>query len=72
MTEQVFLEKLADTIDTEMPLTMATLLTDIEEWDSLAQVIVLSRIVEELGVNIPLDALMDINTMQDIIALVEG
>lgn len=42
MNEQDFLGKLTDTIDTEMELSMETVLKDIEEWDSLAVVSVIA------------------------------
>lgn len=38
MTEQEFLTKMTETIDTEQELTMDTVLSSVEEWDSLAVV----------------------------------
>lgn len=36
MTENAFIEKMVDLMDTEDELTMDTNLLDIEEWDSLS------------------------------------
>lgn len=38
MSEQEFLEKLVEIMDTEEELGMDSVLTDIEEWDSLSYV----------------------------------
>ncbi len=36
MTEQDFIKKMADIMDTEDEITMDSVLEDIEEWDSLS------------------------------------
>lgn len=36
-----------------------------EEWDSLAQIIVLQRLEEELGVEIPFDELIQLSSIED-------
>ena len=38
MTEELFLEKMADILDAEDDVTMDDVLADIEEWDSLSVV----------------------------------
>lgn len=38
MTEQAFIKKMVDIMDTEDEITMDTALEDIEEWDSLSHV----------------------------------
>lgn len=43
-----------------------------ESWDSLAQVVMISRIAAEMGVEIPFDKMMEIRCAGDFQALVEG
>ena len=38
MEEQVFLEKMQDLMDTDVEITLDTVLDSIEEWDSLSHV----------------------------------
>ncbi len=38
MTEQSFIKKMVDIMDTEDEITMDTVLEEIEEWDSLSHV----------------------------------
>lgn len=42
MHEQEFLEKMVDLMDTEDEITMDSILSDIDEWDSLSLVAFLS------------------------------
>lgn len=45
---------------------------DFEQWDSLAQVLMISRIVDEMGVEIPFDKMMTIEGVQDFIDVIGG
>ena len=41
-----------------------------EAWDSLAQVIMISRVTDELGVTIPFEKMMEISSAKDLSDLV--
>ena len=49
MTEQVFLKKLAYTLDTEEELSLEMVLDGIEEWDSLSVVSFIAMANTECG-----------------------
>ena len=40
-----------------------------EKWDSLAQVVMISRMADELGIDIPFDKMMEIECAGDLFAL---
>ena len=40
---------------------------DFEGWDSLAQVTIISRVIDEVNANIPFDALIEINSVADFV-----
>jgi len=43
-----------------------------EKWDSLAQVVMISRVADELGVDIPFDKMMEIRCAGDLQSAIEG
>lgn len=45
---------------------------DFAHWDSLAQVLMISKIMEEFNVQIPFDKMATIDGVQDFIDIVEG
>ena len=49
-----------------------TRIADVEEWDSLMALMVLSRLKEELGVDIPIDKALTMETVSDYIDCAEG
>lgn len=49
MTEQVFLQELADLMDTEEELSMDRALSDIEEWDSLSHIAFMALVTTKVG-----------------------
>jgi acyl carrier protein len=66
MKLQEFLEELQDVIDTEMELEPSTLLEDIEEYDSIA-VLSLMSFFDELGVDISAGEFEKFERVSDII-----
>ena len=40
-----------------------------DRWNSLAKVIVVSRMVDELGIDVPLDVLVNVTSLDDMLAL---
>lgn len=54
----------------EGTITADTLIKDVEQWDSLAQVMIIGALEEELGVSIPIDVAVDLEGVQDYIKVV--
>lgn len=53
-------------------LSLQTGAGDLPEWDSLAQVAIVTTVEEEYQLNLNPDSLMDIATIADLVALVDG
>ncbi len=49
-------------------ITVDTMAEDIEEWDSLAHVMLIGELEEKLGISIPLDEAIEIKGVTDILA----
>lgn len=52
-------------------VTENTLIDDLEEWDSLASVMIIGEIEARLGVSIDLDDAMEVTGVKDLITLCE-
>lgn len=52
----------------EGTVTETTLAEDLEEWDSLAQVLIVGELESRLGIAIPLDEAVEITGVADILA----
>lgn len=48
-----------------------TLLSEVEEWDSLAQVMIIGEIEARLSVSISLEEAMEVKGVEDLVALCE-
>lgn len=48
-------------------ITLQSSANDFEGWDSLAQVTIISRVIDEVNANIPFDALIEINSVADFV-----
>ena len=71
-TENKIVEIISSVLDipeTEINVDMA--FSDIPEWDSLIHVHIISAIEEEFGFNFTLDMMMDIETIRDVVEIVE-
>lgn len=53
-------------------LTPETGVGDLPQWDSLAQVAIVTSMEDDFGVDMDADSLMDVATLADLIALAEG
>lgn len=51
----------------EGTVTVTTLMTDLEEWDSLAHVMIIGELEEKLGISIPLDEAVELTGVADIL-----
>ncbi|MBQ8605626.1 MAG: acyl carrier protein [Clostridia bacterium] len=54
----------------EGTVTEHTLMTDLEEWDSLAHVMIIGELEEKLGISIPLDEAVELTGVADILKYV--
>ena len=52
----------------ESTVTESTRIEDLEEWDSLAQVLIVGELESRLGIVIPLDEAVEITGVADILA----
>lgn len=67
MTAQEFLTKMKeDVLDTEMDVTLDTLLGDIEEWDSLGVVTFIAMAKAACGKKVERTAIVNAKTLQDL------
>ena len=51
-------------------ITETTLMEDVEEWDSLAHVMIIGELEEKLGSSIPLDEAVELTGVADILKYV--
>ena len=62
------IEIIAKTLNVEnAAITMNMAAGDIEQWDSMGNVAILSAIEEELAVDFPMDELFELNTVESIV-----
>ena len=71
MTEEQFLEKMLDLLDTEEKITMDSLLNDIEEWDSLSYVSFLAMANVSAGKKLDPNSVRGAKTIGDLFELVK-
>lgn len=67
-----FYEQLEEALEAEEPLAADTVLADLEEWDSLGTLAVVSMISERYGVSLASEQLAGAATAGDLLRLVEG
>lgn len=48
-------------------ITENTMIADVEQWDSLAHVMIIGELEEKLGVSIPLDEAIEITSMKELL-----
>lgn len=48
-------------------ITEETQISDVEEWDSLAHVLIIGELDEKLGISIPLDEAIEMTCVKDIL-----
>ncbi|MBR1772200.1 MAG: acyl carrier protein, partial [Lachnospiraceae bacterium] len=48
-------------------ITLDTLIEDVEEWDSLMHVTIIGELEEQLGLSIPLDDAIALQSMQELL-----
>ena len=70
MTEQDFIEKLVDLMDTEEELHMDSILAEIEEWDSLSYVSFLALCSKVAKTHVEPDEVRNAQTVEDLYRLI--
>lgn len=71
MTEELFLEKMADILDAEGDVTMDAVLADIEEWDSLSVVSYVAMANTSCGKKVNVKDVREAVTIQDLYNLLK-
>ena len=66
MTEELFLEKMADILDAEEEISMDAQLDDIEEWDSLSVVSYVAMANTACGKKVDVKAVREAETIRDL------
>ena len=69
MNKEQFLEELTDVLQLEETMSESTNLKDLEEWDSMAHLGVISMFDIEFSKNITNAELKDVETVSDLMAL---
>ena len=70
MTQDEFIVAMQDVLQTEETLTVDTVLSDLEEWDSLAIMATMAFIDKNFGVKVGLRDFKEITTMANLMAKV--
>ena len=50
-------------------VTEETKMEDLEEWDSLAHVMIIGELEEKLGISLPLDEAVEVTDMKSLLAM---
>lgn len=69
MTEEIYLEKMAEILDAEEAPTMDTVLADLEEWDSLSVVSFVALANTAVGKKVSMDDVRAAVTLGDLYRL---
>ena len=52
-------------------ITEETMMEDVEEWDSLAHVMIIGELQEKLGISIPLDEAVELSGVRELLVCAE-
>ena len=69
MTKEEFLAVMDEILDTEEPLTMETMLDNLEEWDSLSYVMFQAQMLEREQKKMDQNAVKKAHTLADLFEL---
>ncbi|MFT4302895.1 MAG: phosphopantetheine-binding protein [Desulfovibrio sp.] len=72
LEQKKFFSVLQDILQTDTPITLATCLTEMEEWDSLSIMSCIALFDKELGVKTRFAQYKDVKTVADLVDLGEG
>lgn len=68
MTKEQFIEQMQDVLQTDAELSMDTVLTDLDEWDSLSMMATMAFLNKNFGVTLKIADLKGFATIADIAA----
>lgn len=72
MTINDFLQLMDKTLVVNEKLTLNTKRTDVEEWDSVGQISILSMLKKIFGVTLEMEELATLETIQDIVNILRS
>lgn len=72
LEQKKFFSVLQDILQTDTPITLATCLTEMEEWDSLSIMSCIALFDKEIGVKTRFSQYKDVKTVADLVGLGEG
>lgn len=72
MTEEEFIKRLTELMDTETRLELSTKLADVEDWDSLSMVSFFSFCNSTLNKRVAPDEIKSAQTVEDLFKLAGG
>lgn len=70
MTRETFLESMQDVLQTDAVLTVDTVLSDLDEWDSLSMMATMAFVDKNFGIKLGIRDFKAMNTIGDIVAKV--
>ena len=71
MTVNDFLKIFADTLDVADEVTLNTNRADIDEWDSMGQISIMSMLEEKFGVTLEMEELVNLERVQDVVNILK-
>lgn len=66
MTKQEFISGLQEELELEVVLNSSSILKDMDEWDSMAAMLLIGYVSNELGVTLNSDDLKDMTTVESL------
>jgi acyl carrier protein len=67
MTKNLFIKGLTEELEIETPLETSTNLKDLDEWDSMAAMLLIGYVSNEFGVTLNADDIKEISTVDSLI-----
>lgn len=67
MTKEAFLEKMQDVLQTDVTLSEDTILTELDEWDSLSMMATMAFVSKNFGIKLGIQDFKVMNVVGDIV-----
>lgn len=68
--EECIINTIKDVLETEVEITMNTVMEDVPEWDSFGQVALLDSLQKEFGIHFSFDEIVEMNSVKKIFEIV--